>query len=63
LYICSNSEISDVRLSNVAPGTYSLSAYNGVTGSPVATIANAVAGTYTVELAGGTGKGAQAFLR
>jgi flagellin len=58
----SNSEISDVRLSNVAPGTYSLSATNGVTGSPVATIANAVAGTYTVELAGGTGKGAQAVV-
>jgi flagellin len=59
-----NSEISDVRLSNVAPGTYSLSATNGLTGSVVASgVTNAVAGTYVVELGtGGSGKGGQAIV-
>jgi flagellin len=61
----SNTEISDVRLSGVAAGTYTLSATNGVQNggaAPVATIANAVAGTYTVKLTGGTGFGAQAVV-
>jgi flagellin len=58
----SNTEISDVRMSGVAAGTYSLSATNGVTGAPVATIAGAVAGTYTIKLTGGTGTGAQAVV-
>ncbi len=57
-----NSEISDVRLSNVAPGTYSLSATNGLTGAVVASGVTAAVGTYTVELAGGSGKGGQAVV-
>jgi flagellin len=61
----SNTEISDVRLSGVAAGTYTLSATNGIQNGgsiPAATIANAVAGTYTVKLNGGTGFGAQAVV-
>ena len=61
----SNTEISDVRMSGVAAGTYTLSATNGLQNGgaiPAATIANAVAGTYTVKLTGGTGTGAQAVV-
>ena len=61
----SNTEISDVRLSGVAAGTYTLSATNGIQNGgsiPAATIANAVAGTYTVKLNGGSGFGAQAVV-
>jgi flagellin len=59
-----NSEISDIRLSNVAPGTYSLSATSGLTGAVVASgVSGAVVGTYTVELGGGAaGKGGQAVV-
>jgi flagellin len=66
-----NSVISDVRLSNVAPGTYSLSATRGLT-STGATSSQAlvgltagVNGTYTVELAGvvsSAGRGGQAVV-
>ncbi|WP_353438333.1 flagellin [Polynucleobacter sp. UK-FUSCHL-C3] len=61
----SNTEISDIRLSGVAAGTYTLSATNGIQNGgsiPAATIANAVAGTYTIKLTGGTGTGAQAVV-
>ena len=61
----SNTEISDIRLSGIAAGTYTLSATNGIQNGgsiPAATITNAVAGTYTVKLNGGTGFGAQAVV-
>jgi flagellin len=60
----SNTEISDVRLSGVAAGTYSLSATNGLTGSIVVAGTNMVAGTYTVKVAGGSaaGVGGQAVV-
>ena len=61
----SNTEISDIRLSGIAAGTYTLSATNGIQNGgsiPAATVANAVAGTYTVKLNGGTGFGAQAVV-
>jgi flagellin len=61
----SNTEISDIRLSGIAAGTYTLSATNGIQNGgsiPAATVANAVAGTYTVKLTGGSGFGAQAVV-
>ena len=63
-----NGVVSDVNLSGVAAGTYTLSAANSVTGALASAAANAAlvtgatAGTYTVRLGGGTGGGASATV-
>jgi flagellin len=68
-----NSVISGVSLSGVAPGTYTFSAANALTGANVTNLAAdkaaavaggnvLVAGTYNVKLSGGTGSGGMATI-
>lgn len=63
-----NGEITNVNLSGVAAGTYTLTAANSVTGALASAagattlVTGATAGTYTVRLGGGTGGGASATV-